>query len=139
MNKIKLAVAIATIAVITAYSSFTYAATGNGSLSGAHYNLNIIGVPKNKTATMDDNQGHRIFVNLDSISKIYLSQGPFAVLDANGTDGNGAKFQLPNPDPDNDGVTVYSVYARSLGKPGGKSTTTTCATDLDGTTWCSVE
>ncbi len=29
------------------------AGTGNGAPSGAHYNLNIIGVPKNKTATMD--------------------------------------------------------------------------------------
>jgi hypothetical protein len=53
--------------------------------------------------------------------------GDFKVLDANGTDGNGAKFQLPNPDPDGDGITVYSVFARALGTPGGKSNTTTCA------------
>jgi hypothetical protein len=50
------------------------------------------------------------------------------VLDANGTDGR-AEFQLPNPDPDGDGETLYSVYVRALGKPGGSSTTTTCAND----------
>ena len=59
--------------------------------------------------------------------------------DGNCTDNNGAAFQLPNPDPNNDGVTEYSVYARALGKPGGKSTTTTCATDpVTGEIYCSV-
>ena len=104
-------------------------ATGNGAPSGAHYNLNIIGVPKDKEASMDNNNGHRIFVKLDGNSRILLSEGEtFKVLDANGTDGS-ASFQLPNPDPDNDGITEYSVWARSLGKPGGSSTMTTCATD----------
>src|SRR5256885_6126432 len=40
------------------------ATTGNGAPSGSHYNLNIIGVPKNKTADMTGNDGHRIFVSL---------------------------------------------------------------------------
>ena len=106
------------------------AGTGNGAPSGAHYNLNIIGVPKEKTADMTDNNGHRIFVNLEGNTKIGLAEGDFyQVLDANGTDANGARFQLPNPDPDNDGVTVYSVYARALGKPGGNADMTTGATD----------
>jgi hypothetical protein len=66
-------------------------------------------------------------------NKIMLSEGEYAVLDKNATDGAGA-FQLPNPDPDNDGVTVYSVWARALGKPGGKATMQTAAWDvgLDG-------
>ena len=107
------------------------AATGNGAPSGAHYNLNIIGVPKNKTADMTGDNGHRIFVKLDGKTKILLSEGTdFNVLDANGTDANGASFQLPNPDPDRDGTTVYSVYARALGKPGGSAKITTCATDV---------
>ena len=101
---------------------------GNGAPSGPHYNLNIIGVPKDKTATMDNNSGHRIFVKLDGKSRILLTEGPFQVLDANGTDGLAA-FQLPNPDPDGDGTTVYSVYARALGKPGGKATMNTGAID----------
>src|SRR5262249_17519096 len=36
-------------------------------------------------------------------------------------------------------TTTYSVFARALGKPGGSSTTTTCATDpTTGETFCSV-
>jgi hypothetical protein len=112
---------------------------GNGFPSGPHYNLNIIGVSKEKTADMTGNNGHRIFVKLQGNTKINLSEGDdYQVLDANGTDGT-AEFQLPNPDPDNDGITEYSVYARALGGPGGSSTTTTCAFDADGTQWCSSE
>ncbi|AKD04266.1 hypothetical protein POKO110462_11855 [Pontibacter korlensis] len=99
-------------------------ATGNGAPSGAHYTLNIIGVPKGKTAPMDGNSGHRILVTLEGNTKLNLqnadlTDGTFRVLDANGTDGNGALFQLPSPDLVNDGITSYSVYARALGKPGG--------------------
>lgn len=109
-------------------------AVGNGALSGAHYNLNIIGVSKNKTADMT-NDGHRIFVPLEGKTSIKLVEGStFGVIDANGTDANGAKFQLPNPDSDNDGLTTYRVYARSLGKPGGSANMSTCAMSagLDG-------
>jgi hypothetical protein len=95
--------------------------------SGSHYNLNIIGVPKEKSADMTGNNGHRIFVNLEGHTKIMLSEGDFNVLDANGTDGE-AHFQLPNPDPDMDGVTEYSVFARALGTPGGQAQIATCAT-----------
>ena len=113
--------------------------TGNGAPSGSHYNLNLIGVPKNKSASLSGGDGHRIFVPLAGSTKIMLSEGDFQVLDANGTDGQAA-FQLPSPDPDNDGVTQYSVFARALGKPGGSSTTTTCATDpTTGEQYCSIE
>ncbi len=111
--------------------------TGNGAPSGTHFNLNVIGVPKGKTADMTG--GGRIFVPLEGNCKISLSLGDFSVLDANCTDGK-AGFQLPNPDPLNSGNTQYSVWARALGKPGGKSTTNTCATDpVTGEVWCSVE
>ena len=116
-------------ALVQQLSSKVLVKTGNYAPSGPHYNLNLIGVPKDKSAAMDGNNGHRIFVKLEGNTKILLAEGDdFAVLDANGTDGNGAKFQLPNPDPDNDGITVYSVYARALGKPGGNGTLTPCAT-----------
>jgi hypothetical protein len=113
--------------------------TGNGAPSGGHYTLNIIGVPKSKSADMTGNDGHRIFVPLWGNPKIMLTEGAdFLVLDANGTDGS-ASFQLPNPDPGGTGTTVYSVFARALGTPGGKSLMTTCATDpVDGTEVCSV-
>jgi hypothetical protein len=106
------------------------AALGNNAPSGSHYNLNLIGVPKGKSPNMTGGNGHRIFVPLSGSAKINLREGEFAVLDANATDGTGA-FQLPVPDADADGVTSYSVYARALGKPGGSSTTTTCATSPD--------
>jgi len=116
----------------------SYAANGNGAPSGAHYNLNIIGVPKGKSADMTGNNGHRIFVNEQGNCRINLSMGDFQVLDGNCTDGQSG-FQLPNPDPDNDGITTYSVYARALGKPGGNSTTTTCFDDAQtGETYCSI-
>jgi hypothetical protein len=121
-------------------SAVMRAATGNGAPNGAHYNLNIIGVPKDKTATMDNNNGHRIFVKLWGKSKILLGEGDgFSVLDANGTDGNGAKFQLPDPDPDDDMVTQYTVFARALGQPGGWSQTTTCFVDENGELYCSMD
>lgn len=106
-------------------------ATGNGAPSGEHYNLNILGKSKFTSSEMTSSNGHAIFVNLDGKTKINLVEGTdFQVLDANGTDGNGAKFQLPNPDPDGDGITTYSVYVRALGKPGGKAIMTPCATQL---------
>ena len=115
------------------FASSTQAAKGNGAPDGGgHYNLNIIGVGKGKSVSMSGNNGHRIFVNLYGKTKILLREGSdFAVLDANGTDRDGAAFQLPNPDADNDGITTYSVFARALGKPGGAAKIATCATDLE--------
>jgi len=124
--------------------ALTSATTGNGAPSGTHYNLNIIGVPKDKTADMNNNDGRRIFVQLTGgenagslsgklfneitrVNKIFLKPAPagesFNVLDANATDANGAQFQLPT-----DVSTNWTVWARALGKPGGISDTTTCAT-----------
>ncbi len=114
-------------------------AAGNGSPSGAHFNLNIIGMDRDKSADMNGNNGHRIFVAMWGNTKIMLKEGDFQVLDANGTDDGRAEFQLPNPDPENDGVTEYSVFARALGQPGGSSTTTTCAVDpATGEEYCSI-
>ena len=98
-------------------------ATGNGAPSGAHYNLNLIGVKKTDQLPTDTNNGHRIFVNLQGNSKIYLYPGDFAVLDADATDGKGA-FQLPDP-----ALHEYTVWARAVGTPGGNGQITTCATD----------
>jgi hypothetical protein len=121
---------------------FGTASTGNGAPSGAHYTLNIIGVPKDKSADFSGGNGHRIFVDLGKTgeaanTRINLTEGDFAVTDANGTDGT-AGFQLPNPDPDLDGTTSYSVYVRALGKPGGSASMQSCYTDLTGT-WCAAQ
>lgn len=122
-------------------------------LGGHDYQLNIIGVPKDKTADMDNNNGRRIFVrlnggetvtnpggkwkegkswdDLDKINKILLQPGDFQVLDANATDDDGALFQLPDPcddaDPTTDCTPFYRITARALGTPGGSATITTCA------------
>ena len=84
-----------------------------------------MGVP---TKVANITSGNRIFMPLFGKAKINLQQGPFAVIDGNGTDGS-ALFQLPVPDADGDGIMSYRVFARSLGKPGGSATVTTCATD----------
>lgn len=130
------------LALILGFMPLVSGATGNGAPSGAHYNLNIIGVPKGKTADMTGSNGHRIFVPLGATGasancKINLSIGDFQVLDGNCTDGPSA-FQLPNPDPDDDGITAYSVYARALGKPGGSAVATTCYDDA-AVTYCSTK
>jgi len=127
--------------VLSVGIAFAYDTTGNGSPKAKKaYSLNIIGVAKDKTADMDNNSGHRIFVSLKGKSKIELIKGDeFAVLDADGTDGP-AQFQLPNPGLDPyvigdkgsaDTMSDYSVYVRPLGKPGGWATITTCAELLD--------
>jgi hypothetical protein len=105
---------------------------GNGAPNGSHYSLNWIGVPRTKTADMTGDNGHRIFFPLWGSAKVLLCESGgggtagdivcptdpsvFQVLDANATDGTGA-FALPDPDPNADGTTVYSVYVRALGKP----------------------
>lgn len=108
--------------------------TGNGAPSGAHYNLNIVGVAKAKNPDMSTAGGNVIFVSLGTkdgaavTTKILLEQsanaGEFAVLDKNGTDGQ-ASFSLPAPG-------TYTVWARALGQPGGSAKITTCATDITG-------
>ena len=86
-----------------------------------------------------------MFVKLEGPSKIYLQQGEFDIIDANATDANGGRFQLPDPDPDGNGETWYGVYIRPVGKPGGSATIGSCVEgDFDLTlpgleTLCSTE
>ena len=118
------------VVLVAATSAAGYAQKGNGAPNGQHYSLNIIGVANPKNADMTGSQGHTIFVPLVGKTNIWLTESStFQVLDRNGTDQDGARFALPNPDVDGDGTTMYSVFARALGKPGGGSVTTTCATD----------
>ena len=110
MKNCKILVAVFTMAILWA----GVALAGNGAPSGPHYNLNIIGVEKAKTADMTGSNRHTIFVALGKtgnvMTKIYLTQGEFQVCDGNGFDtatdctgapigsntgGIGAVFQLP--------------------------------------------
>lgn len=135
----KRATIVLTVILLLSLVSTAAAGTkGNGAPSGPHYNLNIIGVPKGKTADMTGDNGHRIFVPLGKdgkvSTKIMLFEGDFQVLDANGTDGE-ASFQLPDPgDPvpvegKDYGNSAYSVWARAVGTPGGSADMYTCAYD----------
>jgi len=111
------------------------AATGNGAPSGSHYNLNIIGVPKDKSPNFSGGNGGRIFVELNGSTRIDLTKGDYQVLDADGTDGTAA-FQLPDPD-DGSGNLAYSVWIRALGNPKGQASMATCFTELEtASTWC---
>ncbi len=144
------------------------AQTGNGAPSGAHYNLNIIGVVNPKTADLSGSDRHTIFVALTNSgathSNIYLTPGPFQVCDGNAFDSvhdctgaevtkpttDGAMFQLPcNTNVPADitcggGVytAAYEVWARALGSgsSNGSATITTCAFDkTTGEEVCSTE
>jgi len=136
-----MAVVLALALVVTAGVGLVQAGQGNNVPSGPHYNLNLIGMTKDKNENIGCGEGHRIFVQMSNTqrvtTRILLQEGDFAVVDCDGTDGT-ARFQLPNPDPDNDGWTEYSVYIRVLGKPGGDIIMDTCATDpLTGEEVCS--
>lgn len=120
-------------ALVVAAPVQLYGQTGNGAPSGPHYNLNIIGVSRDKSANMSGG-GNVIFVGLGTsgetvTTKILLSQtadSTFQVLDKNGTDGE-ASFALPAPG-------TYTVWARALATPGGQAKIATCATFIDPTT-----
>ena len=116
---------------------------GNGAPNGPHYNLNIIGAPKEKGGSWADDynhdNGHRIFVPLYGRTAINLVKGDtFDVIDADGTDGK-AKLQLEDPYPGDTTNSVYEIYVRALGKPGGKAVMTSYFEDADGNQWYSVE
>src|SRR5438094_9714520 len=124
-----------TAATTTAAQSIT----GHGAPSGPHYNLNIHAVVKGGSSSIGST-GHDIFVPLQGQCKIALSPGDFQALDPNCLDGS-AGFQLPNPvgsTTSTSVTTIYSVWARALAKPGGSSSTTTCAYDLTGILICST-
>lgn len=130
-----------------------YAANGVPGVGKNGYQLNLIGMDKkDKLGDNDDNNGHRIFVSLNGHTKIKLYNGTdFEVLDADGTDNDGAAFQLPYPgNCDTTDFSLcdldYSVFIRILGKPSDLPyTIVTCAdelVDLDGdgiANECSVE
>jgi hypothetical protein len=100
--------------------------------NGTHYNLNIIGVPKGKTADMTGSDRHTIFVPLNTegtevlkgVKISYVTGDSFQVLDGNATDADGALIQVPYEYCDDlaagcEDLLSYNVFAVALGKPGG--------------------
>jgi hypothetical protein len=140
LGKITTIIALAmAVAMVASIMPVSLAATGNGAPGGAHYNLNIIGVPKEKTGGTWINDGHRLFVPLTGKCNIWLQAGTsFNVLDSDGTDGS-ARLQLLDPYPGTTNTSVYKIYVRALGKPGGSMTMTSGFVDEYGNYWYSLE
>jgi len=112
-------------------------ASGAGNTGGGCYNMEII-AQNSKSVDLTGTDGHSLFIAMNSRTKILLQEGPFNIIDRNGTDGT-ASFSLPNPDPTNSGTTQYSVFMRLVGKPGSKIDMSTCAYDATGTLYCSED
>jgi len=128
---------LAAVAVVGAFMATPASAQVGKGLSGPHWNLNIIGVPKDKTAPMDQGGRHTVFVPLDSGEdvgrrvKIFYERNvenpdKFNVSDGNATDDNEATIQVPFEfcADEASGCThllSFNVYAVGLGKPGGES------------------
>jgi hypothetical protein len=94
--------------------------------TGEHYNLNIIGVPRDKTVPdMTDSNRHTIFVPLErdgSVSRTVrinvvrntIDPTSFQVWDGNATDDDVAVIAVPF---ETYGKLSFNVYAVGLGKP----------------------
>ena len=117
---------------------------GNGAAVGkGGFMLNVIAYEKCPAGEFLDSNRHQIAVQADytgtgtdrssKTNKIFLKAGDFRVIDGNACDG-GAEFYLPVQgncpdcgDPMTEPeFTLYEVYARVVGKPGGSVAVTSC-------------
>jgi hypothetical protein len=135
------------------------AGKGNEAPSGHHFTLNLVGVEDGKTRNKGSG-GSVIFVRLgtktnaaetkielcnttdkapytddtqnDSCDEEWLTNG-FVVIDGDGTllGGSEALFGLPNPDPDGDLHSEYSLFIRGHGKMGTSAEIWVCGFDGD--------
>jgi hypothetical protein len=134
------AAALLTVGVLTA--SAGNGGLGNGAPSGPHFDLNIHGVANGQG--FNGNNQSNIFVPLQGKCQISLVQATtydFQVLQPDCVNNPPASFELPAPcaiDPTSglctSSTTVYSVWDRALGKPGGSSSM--CTTDSTATLVC---
>jgi hypothetical protein len=76
---------------------------GNGFPEGGHdYRLNIIGVPKDKSASMDNNDGRRIFVQLESSNTVTSPGGKNNQLAKGGGDDQNHIYLCNSTNGEND-------------------------------------
>ena len=145
MKRLMAALAVTLLASV-AFAPRTFAGTGNGAPSGPHYTLNIHGVANGQG--FNGNNQNDIFVPLQGKCTINLVQATtydFGVLQPDCVNNPPASFELPAPCAISattglctSSTTLYSVWARALGTPGGSSSMQTCATDATGTLVCSI-
>jgi hypothetical protein len=130
-------------AVAVLFTVSALAQNNNPCPGDKEYQFNIIGT-KDKNPEMTGDNGHRIFVKLSGTSKIYMTGDTdpttnglqcgnnFNVLDANGTDADGAKLLVPC-DPltaDNlDPSVCFDVYATPLAHGGYANVDVVCTWD----------
>ena len=103
---------------------------GNGAPSGKHYNLNIIGAPKDKRNWDGDSGGNgaRIFVDRTGQTVFWVGNGTsFAITDHDGTDGKvGTGIEDPgiifpyNP-LETEHTWRVEIYIRMVGPKGSGS------------------
>jgi len=137
---LSLAVAMFAIVGMMGFSNQVLAVkpgNGAGGVGSGGFQLNLIGMDADDKLTNDGgNNGHRIFVPLDGPTRILLTAGDYAVLDADGTDGV-ASFQLPDPGNCDDVIfenctLEYAVWIRVLGQPSDAPyAIVTCATEVN--------
>ena len=143
MKKRYLAMPLVVVAVMALASAFSVAAsnseTGNGAPSGAHMNLNIIGVPNQKNANFTGGEGSRIFVSRTGMTQFYVHGGTsYQILDHDGTDGK-VGTSLTDPGivfPYDNTMTEHTwrveIYVRLLGPKGSEVNWTTYYYDTGG-------
>jgi hypothetical protein len=131
--------------VVSSAVSASNPSTGNGAPSGPHFTLNIHGVARGQG--FNGNNQNDIFVPLVGHCSINLMQATtfdFGVLQPDCVNNPPASFELPAPCAiSTTGLcttttTLYSVWVRALGTPGGTTNIKTCAVDLTGTPVCSI-
>ncbi len=133
-----LTISVVTMLALVLATGTALAQNGNPCPGAKVYQLNILG-SSDKNPDMTGNSGHRIFVKLNGVSKIFMTGdtdtvdgtkngdldcgNKFQVLDANGTDGE-ATLLVPcsnvNVSSNATGV-CFDVYATALGTPGGNA------------------
>lgn len=151
---------VAMVALVLATGT-ALAQNGNPCPGDKEYQVNIIGVSHDKSADMTGNNGHRIFVPLQSGDdvgrkvKIFMTGdidgdhgnglqcgNSFRVLDANATDDNEATLLVPC-DPltaaDPIGDVCFDVHATGLGTPGGSANVDVVCEFDDNCIGCDIE
>jgi hypothetical protein len=74
-----------------------------------YYTLTVLGVPSGRKPILLD--GREILVPLNGPCKVEISEGDFSISEGYCDDAQPAKFSLPDPDTDKDGMTVYTLWA----------------------------
>lgn len=138
---IALGVSLILIVALMISATPALAGTGNGAPSGAHYNLNIIGVPNAKNVNFNGGNGARIFVSRTGPTQFYVHGGDsYAILDHDGTDGKvGTSISDPGIIfPYNASLSPtwrVDIWVRLVGPKGSEVNWSSYYTDDAGVTW----